>query len=47
MTPSFADVLAAASRIAPHIHRTPVLRHPALDAAVGAAVFIKPEPLQR
>jgi len=47
MTPSFADVLAAAARIAPHIHRTPVLRHPALDAAVGAAVFIKPEPLQR
>jgi threonine dehydratase len=47
MTPTYADVLAAAARISPHIRRTPVLRHPALDAAAGAAVFIKPEPLQR
>ncbi len=45
--PGYADVLAAAARIAPHIRRTPVLRHPAIDAATGAAVYIKPEPLQR
>jgi threonine dehydratase len=45
--PGYADVVAAAARIAPHIRRTPVLRHPAIDAAAGAAVFIKPEPLQR
>ncbi len=47
MMPVFADVLAAATRIAPHARRTPMLRHPAIDDAVGAAVFIKPEPLQR
>ena len=47
VTPRYADVVAAAARIAPHILRTPVLRHPALDAAVGGRVFIKPEPLQR
>jgi len=47
VNPTFLDVVAAAARIAPHIRRTPVLRHPALDAAVGAHVFIKPEPLQR
>lgn len=45
--PSYADVLAAAERIAPHIRHTPMLRHPALDAAVGATVLVKPEPLQR
>jgi threonine dehydratase len=45
--PSYADVVAAAERIAPHIRRTPMLRHPALDAAVGATVLVKPEPLQR
>ena len=47
VTPRYADVVAAAARIAPHILRTPALRHPALDAAVGGRVFIKPEPLQR
>jgi len=47
VTPAFADVLAAAARIAPHIRRTPVMTHPALDAAAGARVYVKPEPLQR
>ncbi|RVT99040.1 threonine/serine dehydratase [Rhodovarius crocodyli] len=45
--PSYADVVAAADRIAPYIRRTPMMQHPALDAAVGATVLIKPEPLQR
>jgi threonine dehydratase len=37
----------AAARIAPHIVRTPLLTSPALDAATGAHVLIKPEVLQR
>jgi threonine dehydratase len=46
MTPSFADVQAAAARLQGHIRRTPMLRHPALDAAAGGPVLVKPEPLQ-
>ena len=34
--PTYADVEAAAHRIAPHAHRTPVLRSRTLDAMVGA-----------
>ena len=45
--PSFDDVLAARARIAPHIVRTPMLRHFLLDARTGGIVLIKPEPLQR
>lgn len=45
--PAFADVLAAAARIAPHAHATPVLRSHALDALVGASVAFKAEHLQR
>lgn len=44
--PVFEDVKAAQQRIARLAIRTPVLRHDALDAAVGAEVFIKPECLQ-
>lgn len=45
--PVFDDVLAAAARIAPHAHVTPVLRSRALDALVGAELHFKAEHLQR
>ena len=45
--PTFADVLAAAARIAPHAHATPVLRSRVLDALVGTRVAFKAEHLQR
>ncbi len=41
------DVLAAAARIAPHAHVTPVLRSHALDALAGASLVFKAEHLQR
>ncbi len=44
---SLADVLAAAARIAPHAHVTPVLRSSSLDALAGAQLFFKCENLQR
>ncbi len=40
------DIRAAQERIASHIRRTPVLRHSAIDAALGAEVFLKCENLQ-
>ena len=45
--PAFADVLAAAARIAPHAHVTPVLRSRTLDALAGCELHFKCEPLQR
>lgn len=45
--PSYADVLAAAERIAPWIVRTPVLRSDELDEELGAAIYFKCENLQR
>ena len=44
--PVFADVQAAAERVAATAVRTPVLRNDALDERIGAEVFIKPECLQ-
>ncbi len=45
---TFADVRAAAGRIAGVVHRTPVLTSQALDAACGGArVFLKCESFQR
>jgi threonine dehydratase len=44
--PEFADVVAAAARLAPHVVRTPVMRSAAFDARVGAQVFFKCENLQ-
>lgn len=41
-----SDVLAARERIAPHVLRTPLLRVPALDEALGCEVYLKPENLQ-
>ncbi len=45
--PSYADVEAAAARIAPHVHRTPVVTSASLDRAAGASLFFKCENLQR
>ncbi len=47
MTVAYADVHAAAQRLAGIAHRTPVMRSKTLDAACGAEVFIKCENLQR
>jgi threonine dehydratase len=44
---SFADVQDAATRIAPFVHRTPVLTSTTLDAWTGATLFLKCEHLQR
>jgi threonine dehydratase len=45
--PDFDDVLAAADRLRGRIVRTPVLRHPVLDALTGGTILVKAEPLQR
>ncbi|GAN52854.1 threo-3-hydroxy-L-aspartate ammonia-lyase [Tanticharoenia sakaeratensis] len=45
--PKFSDVLDAAARIAPHIHRTPVLTSRRVDARVDATLFFKAETFQR
>jgi threonine dehydratase len=45
--PTYEDILDAAGRIAPHVHRTPVFTSEYLDALVGASVFLKAENLQK
>lgn len=45
--PALADVLEAAQRIAPYIHRTPVLTSRTLDGMCGATVFFKAECFQK
>jgi threonine dehydratase len=45
--PSIADVEAARGRLARLTLTTPLLTHPALDAAVGGRVLLKAESLQR
>ena len=45
--PDLAAIRAAAARIAPHVHRTPVFTSRALDAEVGAQLVFKAENLQR
>ncbi|AWB24172.1 threo-3-hydroxy-L-aspartate ammonia-lyase [Methylobacterium currus] len=47
MSVTFADVEAAAGRIAGIAHRTPVLTSRTADARTGASLFFKAEPLQR
>ncbi|MFF3671194.1 threo-3-hydroxy-L-aspartate ammonia-lyase [Microtetraspora malaysiensis] len=47
MVATYDDVLAAAARLAPHAHRTPVLRSRLIDAEVGAEVLFKCENFQR
>ncbi|WP_242922604.1 pyridoxal-phosphate dependent enzyme [Caulobacter sp. CCUG 60055] len=44
---TFADIEAAAARIAPFVHRTPVLTSHRLNAILGCEVFFKCENLQR
>lgn len=46
-SPTIDDVRAAASRIAPHIHRTPVMQSSAIDEIVGARLHFKCENLQK
>lgn len=45
--PTVDDVWAAAERIAPHAHRTPVLTSRRIDEELGATVLVKAENLQR
>ncbi len=45
--PTYADVEAAHARIAPHIHRTPVLTSEYMNALTGAELFFKCENLQK
>ena len=45
--PVFDDVLAAAVRIAPYIHHTPVLTSRTLNKMTGATIFLKTENFQR
>ncbi len=45
--PTFDDVIAAHDRIAPHIHKTPVLTSSTIDAISGAQLFFKCENLQK
>ena len=46
-SPSLAEVKAAAERIAPHVHRTPVLTCANLDERAGTRLFFKCENLQK
>ena len=44
---TIADIHAAATRIAAHIHRTPVMTSATLDAELSAQLFVKCENLQK
>ena len=45
--PTFDDVLGAADRISPFVHRTPVLSSATLDSELAATVYFKCENLQK
>lgn len=45
--PTYADVQAAAQRLAGHAHRTPVLTSHTADAELGCTLFFKAENFQR
>jgi threonine dehydratase len=45
--PDYDDVLAAHARIAPHIHRTPILTSSYFNALTGAELFFKCENFQK
>src|SRR5512139_1633811 len=47
MSITIHDIHAAAKRIQPYIHRTPVLTNESLNQKVGAQVFLKCENLQK
>src|SRR5437660_11672225 len=44
---SYADIAAAAERLAGHAHRTPVMTSRTVDERTGAQVFFKCENFQR
>ena len=46
-TPDWHTIVEAHARIAPHIHRTPVLTSTSLDAMAAARIFFKCENLQK
>lgn len=41
--PTLNDVYVARERIAPHLSRTPLLKHPLLDEATGLSIWVKHE----
>ena len=45
--PTFDDMVQARARIAPHVHRTPVLTSRMLNEATGAELFFKCENFQK
>lgn len=45
--PTYDDVLAAAARIEPYVHRTPVFTSAAIDDRFGGTMYAKSEHLQR
>jgi len=45
--PTWETIVAAHARIAPHIHRTPVLTSSSLDALTGARLFFKCDNFQK
>lgn len=45
--PTYDDVMIAHARIAPHIHKTPVMTSSAIDRMSGVALFFKLESLQK
>lgn len=45
--PTYGDVVAARQRLGSLVCRTPLIEHPALNAAVGARILLKAENLQR
>ena len=45
--PTIEDMIAARERIAPHVHRTPVLTSSFLNGVTGAELFFKCENLQK
>jgi threonine dehydratase len=47
MPVTLEDILTAARRIQPYIHRTPILTSESLNAQVGAQVFLKCENMQK
>lgn len=47
MSITLTDILAAADRIAPYAHRTPVLTARSLDERCGGSIFLKCENFQR
>jgi threonine dehydratase len=47
VAPNFEAIRAAHKRIAPHIHRTPVVTSASLDEIAGAQLFFKCENLQK